>query len=169
MKSLFILFISIFWGCASTQNAVQQDEQQDKNDTGIVEDFDPATLGDIEYVVEPKFGKEQKASGAERYLNPGENNQNPSVEEEIINVPGFRIQIGSMTNQEDASEIEREAMLQFEDANVYLEFETPYYKIRVGDFEHRHDAEALQKKAVGLGYGDAWIVRTTIEKKSKTP
>ncbi len=164
MKGLFIFFICVFWGCASTQNSVQQDEQQDKNDIGIVEDFDLATLGDIEYVVEPKFGKEKKASGAERYLNLGENKLNPTVEE-TINVPGFRIQVGSMTNQEDASEIEREAMLQFEDANVYLEFETPYYKIRVGDFEHRRDAEDLQKKAVGLGYSDAWIVRTTIEKK----
>ena len=166
MKGLLIFFICVFWGCASTQNGVQQDEQQDKNATGIVEDFDPATLGDIEFVVAPKFGKEQKTRGAEQYLTTGDK-ENITGEEKILKIPGYRVQVGSMTNQGDAAEIQREAMLQFEDANVYLEFEIPYYKIRVGDFELRNDAEDLQKKAVGLGYSDAWIVRTIIEKFSK--
>lgn len=156
-------------GCAASKNTVQQDPPQDKNSSGIVEDLDPASLGELEYVVEPRLERQQKKPGVEQYLTPGQTEGDTSGVEEIIKVPGFRVQIGSLSNQVDAGEIQREAMLQFEDANVYLEFEIPYYKIRVGDFEVRNDAEELQKKAVGLGYSDAWIVRTIIEKKGKTP
>ena len=166
MKRLFIFFIFILLGCAASKKTIQHDEQQDKNATGIVEDFDTATLGDIEFVVAPKFGKKQKTRGAEQYLTSGDK-ENITGEEKILKISGYRVQVGSMTIQEDAAELQREAMLQFEDANVYLEFEIPYYKIRIGDFELRNDAENLQKKAVGLGYSDAWIVRTIIEKLSK--
>ena len=46
--------------------------------------------------------------------------------------------------------------------SVYVEFETPNYKVRVGDFIDRDSAELLQKKLLNMGYKSAWILRTKI-------
>lgn len=49
------------------------------------------------------------------------------------------------------------------DQKVYIIFELPNYKLRVGDFINRKEAENIQKKIVQLGYRTAWVVPTLIE------
>ena len=46
--------------------------------------------------------------------------------------------------------------------SVYVEFETPNYKVRVGDFIDRDSAELRQQKLLNMGYKSAWILRTKI-------
>ena len=46
--------------------------------------------------------------------------------------------------------------------SVYVEFETPNYKVRVGDFINRDSAELLQKELLNMGYQSAWILRSKI-------
>ena len=46
--------------------------------------------------------------------------------------------------------------------SVYVEFETPNYKVRAGDFIDRDSAELLQQKLLNMGYKSAWILRTRI-------
>lgn len=150
-------------GCAATRKPVSKEE---KPEVKLVEDFDPMTLTDDDFIVTPRY-KEPRPG--EKYTFARADSTHPvpgdSGNVKMIHIQGYRIQVGAVTNQEDAVELRRQAMLNFGDANVYLIFEPPYYKIRVGDFERRRDAESFQKKAVKLGYRDAWIVRTVIEKK----
>jgi hypothetical protein len=46
--------------------------------------------------------------------------------------------------------------------SVYVDFEAPNYKVRIGDFIDRKSAESLQKGLVQMGYNSAWILRTRI-------
>jgi len=46
--------------------------------------------------------------------------------------------------------------------SVYVDFETPNYKVRVGDFIERESAESLQQDLVQMGYNSAWILRSRI-------
>ena len=46
--------------------------------------------------------------------------------------------------------------------SVYVDFEAPNYKVRIGDFINRDSAESLQKDLVQMGYYSAWILRTRI-------
>ena len=46
--------------------------------------------------------------------------------------------------------------------SVYVDFETPNYKVRIGDFIERESAESLQQDLVQMGYNSAWILRTRI-------
>ena len=46
--------------------------------------------------------------------------------------------------------------------SVYVDFEAPNYKVRVGDFIDRESAESLQQDLVQMGYNSAWILRTRI-------
>lgn len=167
MMLLFGLQLS---SCAGTkETALQEEKPEEPAPSGIIEDIDPMSLEEIDFTVESKLNVEAESSEAYRYLTADRDDSTGATEEKLQKQPGYRVQIASVAIQEDADKIQLEAILQFEESEVYLIFETPYYKIRVGDFVIRRDAEALQQKAVELGYGDAWIVRTIITPKTKNP
>jgi len=83
-------------------------------------------------------------------------------------VPGFRVQIFSSPDGDAAREVEAEASATFQElTGVYLEYDVPNYKVRLGDCESWRDAERLKEEAFELGYTNAWVVRTQIIKRVK--
>jgi len=76
-------------------------------------------------------------------------------------VLGYRVQIISTPFEEVAREVRNEALLKFEEP-VYMVFDAPYYKVRIGDCVSRFDAEELQQKAIEKGFAQAWVVRTMV-------
>jgi|Deesub1362B_J571_1020462.scaffolds.fasta_scaffold05998_4 cell division septation protein DedD len=152
--------------CAGLRPSPKEPAKEGEKKPVLIEDLDPVELGDLNFTIPPKTVAEEDTVSIGAEESGTATPKLPSSKPRIRKVPGFRIQIAAVTSQEDAAEIQKQAMLQFEDVNVYLVFEPPYYKIRVGDFERRHDAEEFQRKAIEAGYRDAWIVRTVIQKKS---
>ena len=76
---------------------------------------------------------------------------------------GYRVQLISTRDGEEARAVKRDAVLSFEE-NVYVAFDNPYYKVRIGDCNSRFAAEILQEKAVEKGFVEAWVVRTQVYK-----
>jgi hypothetical protein len=75
--------------------------------------------------------------------------------------PGYRVQIFASSTNEGAEKIASEARFKFTE-RVYVEYDAPYYKVRVGDYKNRSDAEILKQKAINVGYSDAWIAQTEV-------
>jgi len=71
----------------------------------------------------------------------------------------YRVQLLASTLKEEAESVLEVAKGLFSD-NVYVEYSEPYYKIRVGDFSEKEDAELTRERANELGFVDAWIVET---------
>jgi len=71
----------------------------------------------------------------------------------------FRVQLGSTNDYEEAIALETRATLTFEE-EVVMQFDSPYYKIRVGEMNNREDAQRLQQIATGNGFRRAWVIRT---------
>jgi len=71
---------------------------------------------------------------------------------------GFMVQVLSTQNGEIAENMRMQLISQIIH-NVRVIFEAPNYKVRVGAFTDRNDAERLQKQLYALGYRRAWIVR----------
>ncbi|MEO0263474.1 MAG: SPOR domain-containing protein [candidate division WOR-3 bacterium] len=78
---------------------------------------------------------------------------------------GYRVQILATSNKEKADMFAKEAQARFPDQKVYVEFIPPYYKVRIGEFITREEAEAFRAKAKSLGYFDAFIVESQITPK----
>ncbi|MBN2379826.1 SPOR domain-containing protein [candidate division WOR-3 bacterium] len=76
-------------------------------------------------------------------------------------VSGYRVQIFASSTNEGANKVASEARFKFTES-VYVEYDAPYYKVRVGDYKNRSDAEILREKARNVGYSDAWIVQTEV-------
>ncbi|MEE9441594.1 MAG: SPOR domain-containing protein [candidate division Zixibacteria bacterium] len=45
---------------------------------------------------------------------------------------------------------------------VYLDYEVPYYKLRVGDFAKREEAENMIPEIRSIGYRSAWVARVNL-------
>jgi hypothetical protein len=83
-----------------------------------------------------------------------------TTEPELPATPGtlYRIQLFTSKSMSEAVAVRDEAALEF-DAEVRVDYETPYYKVRVGRFASAQDAESTLKRARQLGYRGAWAVR----------
>jgi cell division septation protein DedD len=79
---------------------------------------------------------------------------------------GFRVQLVAAGSREDAERIAREARTRLA-VPVYVEFESPFYKVRAGDFTDRAQALQLRDRARSYGYPEAWVVTTTIRSPQK--
>ena len=79
----------------------------------------------------------------------------------IQSVEGYRIQIYTGREASAAHRLESEARGSCP-LTVYLSFEAPQYKVRLGDFATRDEALEWCDRLKRSGFNDAWVVRTTI-------
>jgi hypothetical protein len=139
--------------CGGSQETIRKDLPQQNYD----ESFDPLTLQDDELVIVPDSIRTSKDAGETSSVLPGQ----ASVPNEA---EGFRVQIMATNNIGTASLTEQEASARFgsQGFKVYLVFEAPLYKVRVGDCLERTAAEELRDKAKEFGYGGAFVVKSKI-------
>lgn len=78
------------------------------------------------------------------------------VQEEMVQ--GFRIQIFSSSNVDEANIVKNTVAEKFLFDSVYVVYDPPVYKVRVGDFTNRYEANQRLPEFVDKGYRDAWIV-----------
>ena len=85
-----------------------------------------------------------------------------SIKQLKLNInEGYRIQIFEST----VSSIARAEAKRFQNIlgdSVYIDFEAPLYKLRIGNFVERKKAERAIESIERLGAKDAWIIRTKI-------
>lgn len=75
---------------------------------------------------------------------------------------GFRVQIFSASSQLAAEGAQAEAKERLGRDDVYVELEHPYFKVRVGNFPQRKEAEAFAKQVKAQGYDAAFLARTRV-------
>ncbi len=88
----------------------------------------------------------------------------PSRPPQIIR--GFRVQIAATQDRTRAEELAREARSRVPEP-VHVVFESPYYKVRVGDFHDRDLALQMRDRLRAYGYEQAWVVTTEIVASTK--
>ena len=87
-------------------------------------------------------------------------------ENDQVNAEVFRIQIF----ESSVASIARAEARRFQNIlgdTVYIDFETPLYKLRIGNFQNRKNAEEAVESISRLGAKDAWIIRTKEKSRKK--
>lgn len=157
----FILLILMIVGCAS-QKSVRKDDTippVKDNDITIDESFDPTGLKEEEIQIKKSRSTEAKSNFDSSILNKTETLQD--------NAQGYRVQICAVSDEFQARDIQKEAILKFNE-KVYLIYDSPYYKVRVGNCTTRYDADQLQKLAEEKGFADSWVVKTKVKPQKKS-
>jgi hypothetical protein len=155
---IFLLLVIFMFNCSSSKKTIR-DETPDKETPKFDESFDPLKLNDekIEFKEEPEKPTDQQT------VFPIEDNQQ-LLEDENKLTDGFRVQLYATKDIESATIAKKEAQFVFVDdsLSIYIEFDSPYYKLRIGDFKERDKAEAFREIAREKGYPSSWIVKTKV-------
>ncbi|MCK4297177.1 MAG: SPOR domain-containing protein [Candidatus Marinimicrobia bacterium] len=85
----------------------------------------------------------------------------------VVEKMGWKVQVFSTRDFYEADTVYKQVLNSFEDEEVEKVFNSPYYKIRVGNCETREEAENLLDKSLELNYYKAWIMRTRVKVKEK--
>ena len=78
--------------------------------------------------------------------------------------PGFRVQVYFGSKRAMANDAKTEFLMKYPDEDVYLIYQQPNYKVRVGDFKTRLEAYRLYRK-IHPDFGSTFIVRDDIKKR----
>ena len=79
-----------------------------------------------------------------------------------INDEGFRIQVFATRERANAERLVNELSVLYNE-KIYIIFEAPNYKVRIGNYIDREDAEEVRSFLTNKGFPSAWIVRTKID------
>lgn len=154
-----VLVIVLANNCGIRKTAKITKTPAEKNQGIINEKFDPLILNDEDIKIkksEPVEAESDFNDSFIKYMGKKEN-----FEEEV---QGYRVQICAVSDEEAARNIERDAILKFNE-KVYLIYDSPYYKVRIGDCTTRFEADRLQQIAISKGFDDAWVVKTKVKPK----
>jgi len=146
--------------CGTQETVIEQEEVPQITQAEAEAYIDPLSLPYDEVVIPEPHWEVEKKDWDE--IIPPEMREPDTSEVDIDEmVMGYRVQIGDYQNPVQASEIQTLVIDEFEE-QVYLEYDAPFYKIRIGDCLSRWEAETLQEVAVRKGYRSAWVVRTMV-------
>ncbi|HRD43061.1 MAG TPA: SPOR domain-containing protein [Ferruginibacter sp.] len=78
---------------------------------------------------------------------------------------GFRLMLLSTNNRDLAMSVRTKLLQQFPNESIYMSFQSPYIKLRFGNFEERADADKMRKllMAKKIVPGNIYIVADNIE------
>lgn len=171
--SIVCLLTAGCWGCTGgSKPGEETDSDQDatatsssklgpldsQRDLRIIPKLQPHR-GDI--VGTGKETVEGKDTVTERLSTPTKNVAPPM--DSLAN-QALRVQLHS-TELFGEAKRERAIAEEIFDQPVFLDYEVPYYKVRVGRFSDRKDAEDYLQKAKTAGYQNAWIVAVRLNVK----
>lgn len=148
-------------GCASSSKMKDETQTGEKQPTGKYdESFDPLTLDDGDIVITKDESKSQiQQSGTME-------NDNTDATKKVVmhEVEGYRVQILATQGIESATLQQQKAVDRFADHEykVYLIYEAPLYRLRLGDALTRQEAEKIRDLAKERGYDEAFIVRSKV-------
>ncbi len=76
---------------------------------------------------------------------------------------GFRIQVVSTSNREEAFKIKSDLLNRFRDQKSYVLFQSPNFKVRIGNFILKDEAEKFRKQIAKSFKQGIYVVEDIIE------
>jgi hypothetical protein len=145
-------------------------------ETGDTRGFDPLGLPRDREVVPQIYPRSGNIQGSEQVVVDSSQNIHTRLASTPVEIEqtdttygqAFRVQLATSKVYGEARREVRVAEEIF-DRPVYLDYEVPYYKVRVGSFRSRDDAEEYQQRARSAGYENAWVVLVNVQIKQPPP
>jgi hypothetical protein len=81
------------------------------------------------------------------------------------NAPGFRIQVISSNNRNKVLEAKTKMYQRFPELKAYMMYQSPFFRLKVGNFTDRADAETYLSGIQKLFQDNVYVVPDTVEVK----
>ena len=152
----FTAVFAVLSGCSSSESSRKSStspagEQDHKVAISQFERaFNPSDYDDEIQVIQKQHEFEQQRAAAEH--------QQDTVVVESELTQGYRIQIFATGSFDEANAMRQTAVQRLTEDSVYVVFDPPVYKVRVGDFRTRVEANQRLGVIGAMGFADAWVV-----------
>lgn len=77
--------------------------------------------------------------------------------------PGYRIMVVSSNNRNDVTEAKTRMYREFPELKAYMMYQAPFFRLKVGNFRDRENAEDYLPRIKKVLKGNVYIVTDTIE------
>ena len=175
LTELFCVILVLLTGCGA---GGLQTEISASLHHGMTEELDPFALGDEYAMIKspetqpvsestPEVIEENENSVPEITESPENDTpleigiRSPGITEKVSKARGFRIHIGLFEDESEANEFAENARSKIEE-KVYVIYKAPFFRVRVGDFTTRKEADQYVKYLKKNKFKIAWWIRTTI-------
>jgi hypothetical protein len=175
--SLSVLVLWLVWsaGCTGPPRGGEETQPGGKAAPDELSRYDPLESDQARQVVPRAFPSDQPVyAGDTQQAMPSDTTDDaagylgPDEVTDSLNHQSFRVQILTTKVYGEASAARRVAEEVF-DRPVFMDYEVPYFKLRVGNFADRDAAESYQQRAKAAGYANAWVVVVTVGVEESAP
>lgn len=167
MKTVLTLFTALFtltlFVCISGCGAVPIDDRYGNGNSSRTEQSTTAKKFDFKaYSTIPGYyADSQKTDPAGAKIWYRYDTTETSLKK-LVKVNGYRVQILSTDSFDEADNLKLDVHTRLQSTPVYVEFESPYYKVRVGDLVESNHAYDLSDKLKQLGYKNTLVVQDSV-------
>lgn len=141
-------------------------EPADEGDLSSVPSFDPLATPQDRQIVPVLYPIEMAAlpETGDSLVSPDALilSQFDSTASEVSPSEVYRVQVFTSRLYAEATR-ERQLAAEIFNLPIYLDYEVPYYKLRVGDFATRDEAENMLAEIKSIGYRNAWVARVVLK------
>ncbi|MFC1508951.1 SPOR domain-containing protein [Candidatus Omnitrophota bacterium] len=171
-----LCIVAVFLGLTGCGSGMVETGTAVSGRSGMKEEIDPFDLGD-EFAIaqQAQSSSETGTSGTVPDGNSPAADGNPAAtgrtgEDSVptlrLPVPdddimGFRVQIDMFSSESEAQQCKRKAELKFAE-KVYVVYIPPFFRVRIGDFETKEEADNYVKKMKNAGHKKSRWIRSTI-------
>lgn len=173
MKTLsYITILIVFlWSCSTTKTVSEEDDDSPYIEVSdeVVDEFVLENLDDFERkLLATRNQLSDQFSNLEHDLPEVFLHEVVEEEVEVDEYAGYRVQILSTRDVVEADTTKddfqawADSTIEGYEAEAYVFFRPPYYRVHAGDF-HNKDTAVEFSKILKLRYPDAWVVHDRIE------
>ncbi len=158
-----LVSVCIVIGCSPSYKTTEAEAKREPTIVDYEKSFDP-----VPYSKE-LLSSEKKSETSGRLYDEIYQSSHDSVvlQEEIVQ--GFRIQMYSSSNYDEANKMKLYLQEHITPDSVYIIFDAPVYKVRIGDFRNRYEANQRLLQLISEGHRDAWVVPDKVIIRKKNP
>lgn len=171
LRSIFYITLIpctiLFYSCSASTDTRYSKEAEEKTSTNksdevLIEDEFDITPFRTKFEI-PDNTKEHKEQPLDLWFGYPASTNNDQDEKAVIDtIPGYRVQVISTDNLEEANGIRTDVFFKTNEKAIYVIFEPPFYVVRVGDYKNINDAKALSFKLNQLGFSGTKVVNDLI-------
>jgi hypothetical protein len=167
MKLIFMITAVYFLlaGCSASTGSRYETKDETKTETStevteeIAEDFDISPYKTEIDIEAPPLQTDKLPADVWYEYEATSASQGRRI---IGTTDGYRVQVLSTDDLDEANRIRSEIYIKTNRKEVYVTFEPPFYKVKVGDFTSKAEAGDLRFKLSQLGYTEAKVVQETV-------
>lgn len=171
---LILLISGIFIGCGAvstsgryetgetTKDRTEPKTAKSEEEKKQYEHFDLTPYRPVIVLEDTEFITSVTSENYDAWYEYKENSESLKNRKIVGTEDGFRVQIIATDDLNEANRVNAEISSLIPNQRSYVNFEPPFYKVKLGDFRDNTDASNMRFRLSQMGYTESKVVRETI-------